>query len=328
MDFAVGPVDRRRLGGDNAQVMDPVRVDLLLQYALACAAQREPPANELSRRALVLYVYAADLGYAQAHGESYTGASWRFGARGLEAPEVEARVTPATAAIGVAPLRSLGVDDGGDEGHEGEGDVEGDEDGVLDGVGEGFDGFDDIGGFADLDDRDDGHPEGHDRQLYPCRDRGLLEALDPQLPLRASRALRRAFRTHGADLRGLVAELLRARPLIQTAPGEPVDMTRATEPAAAPEPAGDGLTAKQRKRRGDRLRAAREALVSRREARGPGREGHRRLFLPTYDPDVLAGLAEVAGLAPALDRGDAMTRIARVDPAVWRAPLRSCDDVP
>jgi hypothetical protein len=291
--------------------MDPVRVDRLLQYALACAAQREPPANELSRRALVLYVYAADLGYAQAHGESYTGADWRFGARGLAAPEVDARIAPATASIGVAPLLPFQRE--------------------VDGDGEAEDGLWDEGGLddeaGDLEDELDDELDD-DRQRYACRDRGLLEALDPELPLRASRALRGAHRAHGGDVRGLLGELLRARPFLLTAPGEALDMRLAVEPAAPPEPAGDGLTVKQRKRRSDRLRAARQVFIERREARGPGREGHRRLFLPAYAPDVLAGLVDVVGLAPALERGDAITRIARVDPAVWRAPLRSCDDVP
>ncbi|MCA9661065.1 MAG: hypothetical protein KC486_22180 [Myxococcales bacterium] len=223
--------------------MDPARVDRLLQYALACAAQREPPANELSRRALVFYVYAADLGYAQMTGESYTGAGWRFGARGLEAPEVDARIAAATAAIRVEPRRSVdGERDDGedDEAREDRGD------GGLDDLGEGGD-FDDR---VDLDDLRDGRDDDDDdRQTFACVDRGLLEALDPELPLRASRALRRAFRDYGADVRGLACELLRARPVILTAPGERLDMSLAVETATSPDPAGDGLTIKQRKRR-------------------------------------------------------------------------------
>ncbi|MEZ4381182.1 MAG: hypothetical protein R3A79_07525 [Nannocystaceae bacterium] len=298
--------------------MDPRRVDRLLQYALACAAQREPPV-ELSPRALALYVYAADLAHAQATGEPCSGAAWYFDGHGPQAPEVDARVAPAMAAIGVEPRPAGAAQDAeedadaaDDRADEGDGDGEDEEDDLA--WGEGGEGRGDALELA--------------RPVYVCGDRGLLDALDGDLPLRASRGLRRAFRGHGSDLRGLLGELLCARPLLAAAPGERLDLRGARGPAAAAEEARDGATAKQRKRRGERLREIRAALAQRREARGPGRDGHRRLFLPTFDAAVIAGLVEVAGLAPGPAGGDRVTRRLRIDPACWGAPLRSCDDVP
>lgn len=60
--------------------MDPARLDLVVQYALAAAAQEDDPWHrELGPIHLIKYAYLADLAYASRHGgETYTGAPWRF----------------------------------------------------------------------------------------------------------------------------------------------------------------------------------------------------------------------------------------------------------
>lgn len=81
--------------------MDPSRADLLIQYALAAAAQEDAGSRELGPIHLVKYVYLGDVAYAQAHGgETYTGAAWKFHHFGPWSVEVFRRIEPATVSIG------------------------------------------------------------------------------------------------------------------------------------------------------------------------------------------------------------------------------------
>ncbi|MCA9693133.1 MAG: hypothetical protein KC636_26290, partial [Myxococcales bacterium] len=231
-------------------MLDPQRVDLLLQYALACAAHWEGPRSAedeaspgvgLTAVSLIRYVYCADLEHARRHGVAFTGARWTFGHSGVAAREVEGRIPPALAAIGA---------------------LEGEE-----------------GGGGEL--------------TYRTDDLALWDRLDPALPLQVSRAVRRAVREHGAETRALAASFVRARPFTRAAPGEALafGLARAVEAPRAPE---DDETARQRKRRREQLRAARAALTERRRTRGPGRIGQVRLFLPRYEPAVLAALEQAS----------------------------------
>lgn len=83
--------------------MDSSRADLLIQYALAAAAQEDAGSRELGPIHLVKYVYLGDVAYAQAHdGETYTGAAWKFHHFGPWAAEIFRRIEPATVSIGAA----------------------------------------------------------------------------------------------------------------------------------------------------------------------------------------------------------------------------------
>jgi hypothetical protein len=83
--------------------MDSSRADLLIQYALAAAAQEDAGSRELGPIHLVKYVYLGDVAYAQAHdGETYTGAAWKFYHFGPWSAEIFRRVEPATVSIGAA----------------------------------------------------------------------------------------------------------------------------------------------------------------------------------------------------------------------------------
>lgn len=83
--------------------MNIKNIDLVLQYALAVAGERDGYGydRELGPIHLVKYVYLADLAYAAQHeGETFTGAPWRFHHYGPWSPEVWDRIIPALRAIG------------------------------------------------------------------------------------------------------------------------------------------------------------------------------------------------------------------------------------
>lgn len=86
--------------------MDPARLDLVLQYALAAAAQEDDPwQRELGRIHLIKYAYLADLAHAARHGgKTYTGVPWRFYHFGPWALEVNERIPGAAESAGAEPL--------------------------------------------------------------------------------------------------------------------------------------------------------------------------------------------------------------------------------
>ncbi|HEX2224370.1 MAG TPA: hypothetical protein VHN15_09205 [Thermoanaerobaculia bacterium] len=80
--------------------MNPSRADLLIQYALAAAAQEDAGRRELGPIHLIKYVYLGDLAYAEEHaGETFTGAPWKFHHFGPWAVEVFQRIEPAVSAV-------------------------------------------------------------------------------------------------------------------------------------------------------------------------------------------------------------------------------------
>lgn len=81
--------------------MDPQKVDLVIQYALAVAAEAEDFKNrELGPIHLIKLVYLADLAYAEENeGKTFSGAPWRFHHFGPWAVDVYHRLGPATRAI-------------------------------------------------------------------------------------------------------------------------------------------------------------------------------------------------------------------------------------
>ncbi len=95
--------------------MDPRRVDLLLQYAIACAAHQAPPRDELSTEHLQKLVYLADLEHARGRGRGrgYTGARWEFARLGPTCAKVQARVEPVMTALGIE-ARPSASERGGD----------------------------------------------------------------------------------------------------------------------------------------------------------------------------------------------------------------------
>ncbi len=86
--------------------MDSRRVDLVIQYALAVAAEAEEFRDrELGPIHLLKFVYLADLAYVRAERQSFTGAGWRFHKFGPWAVEVYQRLQPAIQSIGASERR-------------------------------------------------------------------------------------------------------------------------------------------------------------------------------------------------------------------------------
>ena len=86
---------------------DATRIDLLLQFIVAVAAEQDDfRARELGPIHLVKYVYLADVAFAQRHGgETYTGTAWQFHHFGPWSVQVLHRIEPALAAVGVESKR-------------------------------------------------------------------------------------------------------------------------------------------------------------------------------------------------------------------------------
>lgn len=82
--------------------MDTKKVDLLIQYALAVAAEEGHPFDrELRPIHLIKYCYLGDLAYAREHGgQSYTGVPWQFYHYGPWSRDLWQRLEPAARSIG------------------------------------------------------------------------------------------------------------------------------------------------------------------------------------------------------------------------------------
>jgi len=86
---------------------DATRIDLLLQFILAVAAEQDEFRDrELGPIHLLKYVYLADVAFAERNdGSTYTGTPWQFHHFGPWSVEVFNRIEPALNAIGVEPKR-------------------------------------------------------------------------------------------------------------------------------------------------------------------------------------------------------------------------------
>lgn len=80
--------------------MDPKKVDLVIQYALAVAGESEDfRERELGPIHLLKLLYLADLAFAQAERSSFTEIEWRFHKFGPWAVEAFQRIRPAVQSI-------------------------------------------------------------------------------------------------------------------------------------------------------------------------------------------------------------------------------------
>jgi len=86
---------------------DATRIDLLLQYIVAVAAEQDEFRDrELGPIHLLKYVYLADVAFAERNqGSTYTGTRWQFHHFGPWSVEVLNRIEPALHSIGVEPKR-------------------------------------------------------------------------------------------------------------------------------------------------------------------------------------------------------------------------------
>jgi hypothetical protein len=97
--------------------MNVERVDLLIQYALAIAAQNEWDERELGPIHLLKYVYLADLAHAARNGgETFTGADWRFYKFGPWSNAVHERIRPTIQRLHVNERTFAFAGSGGEDG--------------------------------------------------------------------------------------------------------------------------------------------------------------------------------------------------------------------
>lgn len=83
-----------------AQSMDPKKLDLVIQYALAVASEAEDFRDrELGPIHLLKFAYLADLAYAKTEKTSFTGVHWRFHKFGPWAVEAYQRIQPAAQSL-------------------------------------------------------------------------------------------------------------------------------------------------------------------------------------------------------------------------------------
>jgi hypothetical protein len=98
--------------------LDPARVDLVIQYVLAAAGERDGGEREVTATQTVKYAFLADAAHAAKHGgATFTGAPWVFSHLGPHSPEVEARVPVVARRIGAATRASYYLLDRDDLGH-------------------------------------------------------------------------------------------------------------------------------------------------------------------------------------------------------------------
>ena len=98
--------------------MDNDRVDLVLQYVLAAAGERDGGEREVTATQLVKYAYLADVAHAERNGgATFTAAPWTFTGQGPQAPELEARIAPLARRIGASTRGTYYFLDRDDLGH-------------------------------------------------------------------------------------------------------------------------------------------------------------------------------------------------------------------
>jgi hypothetical protein len=98
--------------------VDTARADLVIQYVLAAAGERDGGEREVTVTQLVKYAYLADAAHAAQHGGvTFTGAAWTFTQLGPHAAELEARVAPVARRIGATTRATYYLLDRDDLGH-------------------------------------------------------------------------------------------------------------------------------------------------------------------------------------------------------------------
>lgn len=167
--------------------MDAWKVDLIMQFALAIAGERDGVRGsysswerELGPIHLVKYVYLADLAHAAAHnGETFTGAPWCFHHYGPWAREVWRRIPTAMKGIGARERHFQSK-----------------------------------------------YSEDATRWSAPA-DRDLAEHLGTRLPFEVQSAVKHAVKEYGAETPALLHAVYTTAPMLQAEPEEALDMSAA-----------------------------------------------------------------------------------------------------
>lgn len=212
--------------------MDSRKVDLVLQFALAIAGERDSVRDggwvgreqELGPIHLVKYVYIADLAHAAEHnGQTFTGANWHFHHYGPWEPDVWKRIEPALNAI-------------------------------------------------EAQERHFSSRYKDDAVRWSVRTEGLVEELERKLPFEVASAVRQAVQNYGGETAPLLHSVYSTPPMLQAAPGEKLAMGAAAEVRSASVPvAAPGLKQLSKTHLVKLKKRARERIeeIKRREAEDP-----------------------------------------------------------
>lgn len=263
--------------------MDINRIDLVLKYVLAAAGQEDPGNQEVGPIHLIKYVYLGDLAYAEAHeGRTFTGCNWQFYHFGPWCREIHQRIEPVVADVQAKEKRITSPK------------VESD-----------------VVRFRLVDD-------------------ALYEQLDSTLPFDLVRAIRRAVHEFGSDTYSLLDFVYKTDPMLNAAPGEALVFkppAREIMSDEGPVRAEDmttvkqDLTAKEKKRRKEKLEALRGKIRARLKEKLESTEMAVPDPAPRYDEVFMEGqkwLDQLAGDPVEESSGELV-----VSETVWKSRARS-----
>jgi hypothetical protein len=162
-----------------------------------------------------------------------------------------------------------------------------------------------------------------DRVMWSITDEDAFEAVDRKLPLDVALRVKRYVHKFGHDTSALLHFVYNTPPMARAAPGETLDfgtVMQIADPNESPPYARAELTDKQKKRRAERIKQAREVLLT--KLRAPPRpRAAPPVPAPRYDEvfeECVAWLDSLAG-----DSLQPSTREMLVDSSVWKSPLRA-----
>ena len=161
---------------------------------------------------------------------------------------------------------------------------------------------------------------------YDFQDRSMRDRLERRLPIAASRAVDRAIKRFGSCTPDLLDFVYVTAPMRTSSPGETLVFPTSTDGSSTARDSGNEreLTAKQQKRRKERVRALQERVKAVREGRAQAAKAVSTP--PRYDAVFRSGRQWLDDQAPcAPDDTDAELV---VDPSVWKSAMRTDGDVP
>ena len=263
--------------------MDISNIDLAIKYVLAAAGQEDPGSQEVGPIHLIKYVYLGDLAYAEANeGRTFTGCNWQFYHFGPWCREIHQRIEPVVADVQAREKRITSP------------------------------------------------KVDTDIIRYRLVDDALYEQLDRLLPFELTRAVKRAIHEFGSDTYGLLDFVYKTDPILNAAPGESLffrplvcEAVSIDESAKAEEMKTEkkSLTAKEQKRRKEKLDALREKIRARLKEKLESAETAVPEPAPRYDEVFMEGqkwLDQLAGDPIEESSGELI-----ISDTVWKSRARS-----
>lgn len=265
--------------------MDTKRVHLILQFALAVAAQNDEwTQRKLGPIHLIKYLYLADLRYAKLHkGKTFTGIPWRFHKFGPWNEEAFLELEPA--------LNSI-------QAHK---------------------------------DKIESKYEDDYIRWYNSNPE-LVDQLMKELDLHIALEVKDSVLKFGADTEDLLHYVYQTKPMLNAAPGEPLDFSNALEESQPVEDEPDisqPLSEGQKKRKEKKIKAIKEEIKKRsqkkKEMRKKRQEETNSQPSPRYDEVYFKGVEWLDSLAREDIQEEEFT--VSISPEIWRSKARYDPDL-